>query len=186
MCLPASTNLRGGDNNPFAGVDMSDDLVQRATRFAEKQHEHQFRDDGTTPYVEHPKAVMQIVRDEFHEDDPDILAAALLHDTLEDTKTDFDEITEAFGKRVAKLVSVLSNDKRLPKARREREYFARLENGPRDAKICKLADVLHNLRDPTVTDRKKKLKTGRKLIKMFGSSGRLKEPVRLLKEEMSR
>ena len=61
-----------------------------------------------------------------------------------------------------------------------------LADGPKDAKICKLADVLHNLRDPTETDREKKLRTGRKLIKLFGSAGRLKEPVRLLKEEMSR
>lgn len=165
---------------------MSDDLVQRATRFAEKQHEHQFRDDGKTPYVEHPKAVMQIIRDEFHEDDPEMLAAALLHDTLEDTKTDFDEIADAFGKRVAKLVAVLSDDKRLPADRRERDYFAQLAAGPKEAKICKLADVLHNLRDPTETHRNAKLRTGKKLIKLFGSSGRLKEPVRLLKEEMSR
>lgn len=165
---------------------MGDDLIQKAEDFAEKKHEHQFRDDGKTPYVEHPKAVMAIVRDEFHEDDPEILAAALLHDTMEDTKTDFDEIAEQFGKRVAKLVAVLSEDKRLPKGQREREYFEGLADGPKDAKIVKVADVLHNLRDPTETDRKTKLKNGKKLIKMFGSNGRLKEPVRLLTEEMAR
>lgn len=163
-----------------------EDLVEQALQFAEKRHRHHYRNDGKTPYVEHPKAVMKIVRDEFHEDDPGILAAALLHDTIEDTGTDFDEIAGEFGKRVARLVAVLSKDNRLPKGEREREYFGALEDAPKDAKLIKVADLLHNLRDAAADDRKEKARKAKKLIKRFGSGARLKEPITILKAEIER
>jgi guanosine-3',5'-bis(diphosphate) 3'-pyrophosphohydrolase len=162
------------------------DLVQLATDFAARKHAHQFRDDEKTPYIEHPLTVMRIVRDEFGEHDPEMLAAALLHDTIEDCGVDVDQLRKLFGQRVARLVSVLSEDKRLPQAAREREYLDRLVRGPLAAKICKVADVLHNLRDATETDRGKKLRMGRKMIRAFGSAARLREPMRLLQEEMAR
>src|SRR5579863_10047399 len=121
-------------------------LLAAAEAFARWKHQHQFRRDGITPYVQHPKAVMSILRDEFGVTDVDTLAAGLLHDTIEDTATDYDEIAERFGARVAEFVAVLTKDKRLPEVRRERTYFAQLARAPLPARLCKVADSLHNLR----------------------------------------
>ncbi len=112
------------------------ELLIRADAFASKRHDGQMRRDGVTPYVEHPRAVMRILLDEFGVNDPEILAAALLHDTIEDTRTDYDELSERFGRRVASIVAVLSKDNRLPERRREREYFKQLSEAPLGAKLC--------------------------------------------------
>ena len=67
----------------------SNDIVFEAAAFAARAHHHQVRKDGRTPYFSHPVRVCLVVRQVFGFDDPRILAAALLHDTLEDTTTDF-------------------------------------------------------------------------------------------------
>jgi (p)ppGpp synthase/HD superfamily hydrolase len=162
------------------------DILERAERFAVGRHEGQFRRDGVTPYVMHPKSVMAIVRDEFGVKDPGVLAAALLHDTIEDTRTDYDDLREHFGKRVADLVSVLTKDKRLPEARREREYFARLARASRDAKLCKVGDTLHNLRDTDEAHRPKALRKGRTLLRIFRGAPGLGKALDLLRKEAAR
>jgi (p)ppGpp synthase/HD superfamily hydrolase len=161
-------------------------IVERADRFAEERHEGQFRRDGRTPYVEHPRNVMAILRDELGVEDPEVLAAALLHDTIEDTRTDYDDLCGRFGKRVADIVSVLTKDKRLPELRREREYFARLARASRDARLCKVADTLHNLHDTDAAHRPKALGKGRTLLRLFRNSPGLREAVQLLMKEVSR
>ena len=93
---------------------MTDPDLAAADAFAARKHLHQVRRDGVTPYVEHPRAVLCILRDEFHVTDPHALAAALLHDSIEDTAPDYDEFAGRFGRRVADLVAVLTKDKRLP------------------------------------------------------------------------
>ena len=165
---------------------MAKDLLGRAAAFATHKHRHQFRRDGVTPYVEHHKAVMAIVRDEFGVADPEILAAALLHDTIEDTATDYDEVAERFGARVAGMVSALTKDKRRPEKRREREYFAQLARAPLGAKICKVADTLHNLRDTDAAHRPKALHKGQVLLRTFRGLRALTGPLGLLREEMDR
>ena len=62
---------------------------------------HQLRKDGQTPYAAHPFRVCLVVRHVFGLDDPDFLAAALLHDTIEDTTTDFYDVAEKFSPTVA-------------------------------------------------------------------------------------
>jgi (p)ppGpp synthase/HD superfamily hydrolase len=161
-------------------------IVQGALEFATRKHLGQFRKDGVTPYVEHPKGVMAIVRDEFGQSDPELLAAALLHDTIEDTTTDFDDLEARFGRRVATWVAVLTKDKRLPEARREREYFDGLRKGPVQAKLCKIADSLHNLRDADGAKRPKAVLKARKLLTIFKGVKALEKPLALLREEMGR
>src|SRR3954467_9177362 len=95
-----------------------------AAGFAARAHRHQFRKDGLTPYAAHPFRVCLIVRHGFGIGDPEFLAAALLHDTIEDTTTDFDDLEERFGARVAGWVAALSKDTRLPDAEREAAYMA--------------------------------------------------------------
>ncbi len=162
------------------------DILGRADRFAEERHEGQFRRDGRTPYVEHPRNVMAILRDELGVEDPEVLAAALLHDTIEDTRTDHDDLQDRFGRRVADLVAVLTKDKRLPEPRREREYFARLARAPREAKLCKAADTLHNLRDTDAAHRPKALGKARKLLRVLGGSAGLGKAAELLGREAGR
>jgi guanosine-3',5'-bis(diphosphate) 3'-pyrophosphohydrolase len=163
---------------------MGEALLDDALAFADRKHRHQFRRDGVTPYVEHPKAVMAIVRTEFGVEDPQTLAAALLHDTIEDTATDYDEIKGRFGKRVADLVAVLTKDKRLPEKKRERAYFQGLARAPLAAKLCKVADTLHNLRDSDAAHRPKALQKGEALLRIFRGIRALAGPIELLKDEM--
>ena len=162
------------------------DLVQDALELATYKLAGQFRSDRVTPYVEHPKAVMAIVRDEFGLRDAETLAAALLHDTIEDTTTDYDELEEKFGRKVATWVAVLTKDKRLPEARREREYFDGLKRGPLAAKFCKIADSLHNLRDSDDRKRPKAVKKAKKLLSIFKGVAALKKPLEILRAEIGK
>ncbi|MGI0003098.1 MAG: HD domain-containing protein, partial [Nitrosopumilaceae archaeon] len=77
----------------------------------------------------------------------DVLCAAWLHDTMEDTHTSFDDIFEQFGRDVAILVSSLSKDAKLPKKERELQYVKQLKNAPFEAKLIKLCDIAANLSD---------------------------------------
>lgn len=123
------------------------DRLLSAASFAARAHRHQLRKDGQTPYIAHPFRVCLIVRHVFGIDDADFLATALLHDTLEDTTTDFDDLQEAFGRNVAHHVADLSKDTRLPDATREAAYTQTLAKAPPAVKIAKLADIYDNLRD---------------------------------------
>src|SRR5262245_47811485 len=94
-----------------------------AVSFAARDHEGQVRKDGRTPYVSHVFRGCLTLRHVFGIDDPQVLAAAVLHDTIEDSTTDFDDLEEHFGREVAMWVSALSKDKRLPEEEREQAYI---------------------------------------------------------------
>ena len=118
-----------------------------ALSFAARVHQGQFRKDGKTPYFAHVARVCFVLRHVFGVDDPEVLKAAVLHDVIEDTTTDYDDLAEQFGPEVAGWAATLSKDKRLPEARREAAYAAGLSKGPWQVKVCKLADVFDNLMD---------------------------------------
>ncbi len=122
-------------------------LWQRAMSFAARAHCHQIRKDGCTPYVAHPVRVAMTIRDVFGCADEATLAAALLHDTIEDTGTDFDDLLELAGLDVAVLVAAMTKDMRMPEAERETEYDRQLEASDWRARLLKLADVYDNLSD---------------------------------------
>jgi guanosine-3',5'-bis(diphosphate) 3'-pyrophosphohydrolase len=121
-------------------------LLQAAS-FASRAHRHQMRKDGQTPYVSHPFRVCLVVRDLFGFADLHMQMVAILHDTIEDTNTDFDDLAEAFGTEVASWAAALSKDKRLPEGRRETAYVRALRKAPWQVQVCKLADVVDNLLD---------------------------------------
>ena len=75
------------------------------------------------------------------------LAAALLHDTIEDTDTTLEELAAVFGKRIAAVVLEVTDDKTLPKAERKRLQRVNAAKKSRHAKLVKLADKTCNLRD---------------------------------------
>ena len=136
------------------GARSSIETWQRAAGFAARAHEHQKRRDGKTPYVSHPFRVAMTVRDVFACDDPVCIAAALLHDTIEDTGTDYDEIAEGFGADVARCVAALTKNMSLPEKAREKDYDARLAAADWRARLVKLADQYDNLSDVEGLDKR--------------------------------
>ena len=122
-------------------------IVFDAVAFAAWAHRHQVRKDNKTPYVSHVFRVCLTVRHVFGFDDPRMLAAAILHDTIEDTTTDCDDLIEKFGPDVARWVAALTKDMRLPHDEREEAYRRTLAAADWQVKVCKLADVYDNLGD---------------------------------------
>ncbi len=118
-----------------------------AASLAARAHHGQMRKDKETPYVSHVFRVCLIVRDLFGFDDPRMLIAALLHDTIEDTTTDFDDIAKHHGPEIAGWVAALTKNKALEETAREADYIARLIQAPWQVHACKLADVFDNLVD---------------------------------------
>lgn len=133
-----------------------------AVAFAARAHKHQVRKDHQTPYVSHVLRVCLIVRHVFSIDDPQALMAAALHDTIEDTNTDFDDLEEKFGSEVASWVGILSKDKRMQDQEREQDYMAALATAPWQVKVCKLADIFDNLVDSAHTSPQQQARTIRR------------------------
>ncbi len=142
----------------MASSDPIRQLLEAAS-FAARAHRHQIRKDGQTPYIAHPFRVCLIVRHVFGIDDPSHLTAALLHDTIEDTTTDFDDLAERFGPTIADSVAALSKDTRLPDDEREAAYMAILRTAPPAVKIAKLADIYDNLTDSHTLSSEKQQRT---------------------------
>lgn len=118
--------------------------------FAARAHQGQMRKDNQTPYVAHVLRVCMIVRHVFGCDDPQAMMAAILHDTIEDTNTDYDDLEKLLGeqaKPIADWVGTLSKDTRASEAVREASYTEALKNAPFPVKLCKLADIFDNLTD---------------------------------------
>jgi guanosine-3',5'-bis(diphosphate) 3'-pyrophosphohydrolase len=130
-----------------------------AVSFAARAHLGQLRKDGRTPYASHPFRVCLVVRQVFGIADPAVLAAAVLHDTIEDTPTDFDDLEERFGAEVAGWVALLTKDMRLPEPQREQTYRAALAAAPWQVKVCKLGDVYDNLLDSRHLERDQRQRT---------------------------
>ena len=85
-------------------------LLDKAIIFAVNAHRGQLRKGSNAPYILHPMEAAAIVA--AMTDDEEVIAAAVLHDTVEDTAVTLDEICEQFGKRVAELVAAESENKR--------------------------------------------------------------------------
>jgi guanosine-3',5'-bis(diphosphate) 3'-pyrophosphohydrolase len=122
-------------------------LLFDAVSFAARAHRNQLRKDGATPYAAHPFRVCLVVRHVFGIDDPKVLTAAILHDTIEDTTTDYDDVADRYGPEVAGWVAALTKDMRLPDDEREAAYHRTLAGAAWPVFVCKLADVYDNLSD---------------------------------------
>lgn len=123
------------------------EILFDAIAFAARAHQHQFRKDGVTPYVSHVFRVAMVASQVFGINDPKVLTAAVLHDTIEDTATDYDDIAERFGSDVANWVANLTKEMHLPEKEREERYHVRLAKAPWPVVIGKLADIYDNLND---------------------------------------
>lgn len=122
-------------------------LWQAASQIAARAHCNQFRKDGCTPYVSHPVRVALTIALVFGHTEETTLAAALLHDVIEDANVDYDEIATVCGAQTADLVAAMTKDMRLVEHERERAYDEQLARAPWQARLIKLADVYDNFTD---------------------------------------
>ncbi|HYP51847.1 MAG TPA: HD domain-containing protein [Pyrinomonadaceae bacterium] len=119
-----------------------------AASFAAKRHRKQKRKgaDGE-PYINHPLEVANLLANVGKVEDTDVLIAALLHDTVEDTETTEEEIARKFGENVAKMVMEVTDDKSLPKPARKQLQIEHAPHLSPGAKLVKLGDKISNITD---------------------------------------
>ena len=121
-------------------------LIARATLFADQAHDGQLRKFSGLPYISHPMEVMQIVRGVCNDDD--VLAAAVLHDVIEDCGVTYTDLMLEFNENIAHLVYQVTNaaddedGDRIVRAYINRNVMA---NASDDAQTLKLADIISNL-----------------------------------------
>lgn len=167
-------------------------VAELALKAAKKHHGSQLRKDGTLA-VDHLRRTAAVAEEiaavlglsDSHRSE--CLCTALLHDFIEDTRADFEDVVQifehdeigdsAFGVRIANLVACLSDDKRKPESERHEEYVLSIGQAPLVAKVVKLADTLDNLRhvdvlaDATRSRIKRKL---RRLLEIIGRNEQLR------------
>jgi len=125
-------------------------LLIGALAFAAEKHRNQRRKDAeASPYINHPIALARILSIEGGVEDGLVLSAAVLHDTIEDTETTYDELAEQFGFDIADVVREVTDDKSLLKSERKRRQIEHAPHLSQAAKLVKLADKIANLRDVT-------------------------------------
>jgi guanosine-3',5'-bis(diphosphate) 3'-pyrophosphohydrolase len=129
---------------------MNDDLllILKAAEFAAHKHRDQRRKDAKgSPYINHPIALATILVEEGGVTDATVIAAALLHDTVEDTETSIHELTGQFGAAVAGVVAEVTDTAWLQKTARKQLQISKASKSSGRAKLVKIADKIANLRD---------------------------------------
>ncbi len=124
--------------------------IEQAIRAAAVLHHDQTRKGSMPfPYITHLMSVAFMLQD--YTDNEDIIIAALLHDTIEDTDYTLDELEQDFGGTVRELVATLSEPtteggRKLTWVERKQNYANQLKRGPKEASIIAAADKTHNFR----------------------------------------
>lgn len=122
--------------------------LAQAISFAAEKHAFQTRKGAKgEPYINHPLDVLNLLTTVGDITDFDVLIAAVLHDTIEDTETTEEEIQNLFGATVRKMVHELTDDKSLPKTTRKQlqiEHAPHISKGAQQVKLC---DKISNIRD---------------------------------------
>ena len=120
----------------------------RAIHFAaEKHRDHRRKGATAAPYINHPIAVAEQLAAAGHGEDKGLLMAAVLHDVIEDTETTPEELSAAFGERVAGIVMEVTDDKSLPRHERKALVVRNIAHKSREARLVKLSDLLSNVGD---------------------------------------
>lgn len=168
-------------------------IVDFASKFAEIKHQKQRRKFSDEPYFKHPERVANIVKKFKNSHNIDqLLSAAFLHDTIEDTNTTYKDLQTMFGGLVASLVKELSSDPEEIKKMGKTEYLTqKMENMSNWALVIKLADRLDNLSDIKTSSgqfRDKMIKSTKIIIRDLESHRTLtstqKKLVELIKQKL--
>lgn len=131
-------------------MDAATGIIFKALRFSAEKHSEQRRKDAkSSPYINHPIQVAETLWSIGGVRDANLLAAAILHDTIEDTNTTPAEIQTLFGEDVLSLVLEVTDDKSLPKDVRKKMQIENASHKSPRAKLLKLADKLCNIYDIT-------------------------------------
>lgn len=117
-------------------------LAEEARGIATKAHDGQVRKTDGQPYIVHPLAVADIVKQ--HGFSETVIAAALVHDVLEDTDVSETELRQALGDAVVDIVTAVSEDKDLPWEERKQQYIAAVVAAGEGAQAVSVADKIHN------------------------------------------
>lgn len=133
-CLPA-----------FVDMKITPKLLE-AVSFGARAHDGRTRPDDKTPYHAHPMRVALLVAG-WGCDEEDTIITALLHDVIENSTIDYDDIAERFGTTVADQVVLLTRDYRLPHDRQEAVYYDTLAQADWWVRLVKLADGFDNVSD---------------------------------------
>jgi (p)ppGpp synthase/HD superfamily hydrolase len=121
-------------------------LIARAADFAARAHVRQRRKgDAAEPYVNHLSEVALLLTEATGGQDAPLIAAGWLHDTLEDTATEREELEALFGPDVAAIVAEVTDDKSLKKAERKRMQVETAPSKSPQARMLKIADKTSNL-----------------------------------------
>ena len=129
-------------------AEIDPNLLMKALSFAARKHRKQVRKGAEPiPYINHPIAVADLIVRTGKDFDVETIAAALLHDTVEDTKTTFEELEAEFGPAISKLVAEVTDNKKLEKQERKRLQVEHASSLSPRARVVKLADKTCNLRD---------------------------------------
>ncbi len=130
------------------GTDFDQGRLLQAVCFAADKHQHQRRKNiAATPYINHPLQVAQVLWQVGSVHDSDILIAAILHDTLEDTNTEVEELLALFGAPITHIVEEVSDDTRLCSTDRKRLQVEKAASLSLGAQQIKLADKICNIQD---------------------------------------
>ncbi|NET49462.1 MAG: bifunctional (p)ppGpp synthetase/guanosine-3',5'-bis(diphosphate) 3'-pyrophosphohydrolase [Merismopedia sp. SIO2A8] len=126
-------------------------LILKALDFAARKHKDQRRKGrDAAPYINHPIELVTLLWQKGGVRDEVVIAAALLHDTVEDTDTTFDELEQEFGHEIRMVVAEVTDDKTLPKEQRKQYQIDHAPHLTPKARLVKLADKIANLRDMMV------------------------------------
>ena len=119
-------------------------LIEKADQLAERAHGGQTRKESGVPYITHPRAVAQMLKDHGFSDA--VVAAALVHDVVEDTSLTLDDVRRELGDEVADLVQVVTYDDSLSWEDKREKYIEAVRQAPEGAKAISVADKIHNAR----------------------------------------
>lgn len=133
-------------------------LVLSAAAFAANKHKTQRRKDAeSSPYINHPLELARILSEEGGVEDAEVIAAALLHDTIEDTETSYQELRGQFGARVADIVAEVTDTKWLQKGSRKRLQISKAAKSTEGARLVKMLTRLRTC----ATSSARRWRTGR-------------------------
>lgn len=121
------------------------DVIEKALQVASQAHENQYRKNTKIPYIIHPVAVGMILMKAGYGND--LIAAGILHDTVEDTPLSLNDIEQLFGKKIAEIVAGCSEpDKSLPWEDRKKHTIEFLKTASIEIRVVVCADKLHNVK----------------------------------------
>ena len=120
-------------------------VIEIALKTAAKVHEKQYRKGTDIPYITHPVAVGMILMKAGYSEE--LVAAGILHDTVEDTELSLQDIEQLFGRNIAQIVEGCSEpDKSLSWEDRKKQTIEYLRTAPEEIRVVACADKLHNIR----------------------------------------